>query len=345
MTCLLREWPALTPSGKRDRLWWIRSFFFEEVKMHRIATATLLVLFALSSGLAAADLGVTVEPKKTALTLGEKLSVVLTVENQGSRSLETAEAVNDIRSAFLEIGWKGRRFEFMRINPKFFDPILKGGDVKEYLKQVRIPPNGAETCTFELLLPAAGTYRIRGVYKGTGERVLSPWTEVTVSPKGDVEALRVKMKTNKGTMVFGFYDGEALGTVINFLLLVEQGFYDGLGFHRIIKDFMNQGGDPDGNGSGGPGYFIPQEFNDLPHEPGVLSMARIGKHVDTAGSQIFLCATMPVPTKRLLNRQYTVFGYTIEGLKVVEAINSVQTRRDNRPVRPVTMEKVEILSE
>lgn len=130
----------------------------------------------------------------------------------------------------------------------------------------------------------------------------------------------------------------------NFEKLVKQGFYDGLCFHRVISGFMIQGGCPDGNGMGGPGWQIKGEFlangvnNPLKHTRGVLSMARAG-HPDSAGSQFFIMhADAPY-----LDGNYAAFGEIIEGLDVVDEIASVMTNPMDHPLQPQIMKKVEII--
>ena len=121
--------------------------------------------------------------------------------------------------------------------------------------------------------------------------------------------------------------------------LAQSGYYDGVTFHRIIKGFMIQGGCPEGTGTGGPGYKIKAEFNPMPHEPGVLSMARTGDP-NSAGSQFFICLER-VPH---LDNQYTAFGKTADAasLDVVKAIGSVRTGGGDKPVEPVVIKKATV---
>ncbi|MEM1310206.1 MAG: peptidylprolyl isomerase [Cyanobacteria bacterium P01_D01_bin.71] len=124
---------------------------------------------------------------------------------------------------------------------------------------------------------------------------------------------RAIMETDKGTIHLDLFDADAPGTVKNFVDLSQAGFYDGLNFHRVIPNFMIQGGCPKGNGTGGPGYTIKCEINENKHEAGSLSMAHRG--TDTGGSQFFICHG-PQPH---LDGVHTVFGKT-EDMNVVNAI-------------------------
>lgn len=127
---------------------------------------------------------------------------------------------------------------------------------------------------------------------------------------------RIEMVTPKGTMVLELFDKEAPGTVKNFLDLINKGFYNGLTFHRVINNFMIQGGCPNGTGTGGPGYKIKCETAGNPHKHvrGTLSMAHAGK--DTGGSQFFICHS----PQSHLDGVHTVFGQVVEGVEVVDAI-------------------------
>jgi peptidylprolyl isomerase/peptidyl-prolyl cis-trans isomerase B (cyclophilin B) len=118
-----------------------------------------------------------------------------------------------------------------------------------------------------------------------------------------------------GQIVMEFYPQDAPNTVDNFIKLAEKGFYDGLTFHRVVPGFVVQGGDPQGNGTGGPGYKIKAEFNSRKHLTGTLAMAR-SSHPDSAGSQFYICLE-PQPG---LDGQYTVFGQVIEGMDLVQGI-------------------------
>jgi peptidyl-prolyl cis-trans isomerase A (cyclophilin A) len=148
-----------------------------------------------------------------------------------------------------------------------------------------------------------------------------------------------EINTNMGTMKIELFLDKAPETVNNFIKLSEDGFYDGVIFHRIIEDFMIQGGDPTGTGMGGPGYQIPDEFHPyLKHDKkGILSMANAGPN--TGGSQFFITL---VPTPWLDNR-HSVFGVLVEGEDVLDAIGNVETGANDRPLENVVIESIKIL--
>src|SRR5881409_1142290 len=159
------------------------------------------------------------------------------------------------------------------------------------------------------------------------------------------------IKTSEGEMVVQFWTDAAPNTIENFKKLARTGFYDGTIFHRIIKGFMIQGGDPNSKdpgkenryGEGGPGYEIKAEFNDHSHERGVISMAR-SSDPDSAGSQFFICLA-PVPR---LNGQYTTFGKLIKGDDVLEKIGGTPVSRNSmgemsKPTKRVTIESMKIV--
>lgn len=140
------------------------------------------------------------------------------------------------------------------------------------------------------------------------------------------------MSTDKGDMLIQFYQKDAPKTVANFVKLSKEGFYDGLNFHRVIPDFVIQGGCPDGTGAGGPGYSIDCELDgdNQYHDRGVLSMAHAGRN--TGGSQFFICHSRQNTAH--LDRNHTCFGKVIEGLDVIDDIRKGDT-----------INKVEIIEE
>ena len=159
------------------------------------------------------------------------------------------------------------------------------------------------------------------------------------------------MKTSEGEMVFEFWPEVAPKTVANFKKLARDGFYDGTAFHRIIKGFMIQGGDPntkdpakeDHYGQGGPGYSIPAEFNDRSHQFGVISMAR-SSDPNSAGSQFFICNG----NASQLDRKYTAFGKLIKGDDVLKKISDTavspnQFGEPSKPTKRIVIESVKIV--
>ena len=133
----------------------------------------------------------------------------------------------------------------------------------------------------------------------------------------------VLLRTTMGDVRIELFDDTMPITAGNFRKLVEKGFYDGTVFHRVIKGFMIQGGDPQGNGTGGPGWNVNAEFSKLPHNTGTLSMAR-AQDPDSAGSQFFIC----VAEASFLNGKYTAFGEVVSGMEVADKI--VSQPRDSR---------------
>ena len=148
---------------------------------------------------------------------------------------------------------------------------------------------------------------------------------------------RATLHTNHGPIVLELFDEDAPKTVDNFLRLSRDGFYDGLTFHRVIKDFMVQGGCPEGTGTGGPGYEFEDEINDNKVVRGALAMANRGP--DTNGSQFFIVTAGEAPW---LDGKHTVFGRVEAGMETVDAIESVETGPQDRPVEPVVIERVEV---
>lgn len=146
-------------------------------------------------------------------------------------------------------------------------------------------------------------------------------------------------ETSMGNFKVELFEDKAPVTTKNFITLVNKGFYNGLIFHRVIDGFMIQGGDPNGNGTGGPGYKIPDEFHpDLRHSSeGILSMANAGPN--TGGSQFFITlAATP-----WLDNKHAVFGKVIEGMDVVRAIGKVKTKAQDKPVQDVVIKKITII--
>ena len=222
---------------------------------------------------------------------------------------------------------------------------------------------------FPAMLP--GTYVLYPVPPGgaTVEFTSTPWViGVRVDERRQAEPVPMVYKaeplryavieTPRGDMTVAFYYDVAPNTTDNFLRLAEGGFYDGLGFHRVVPGFVIQAGDPKGDSTGGPGYMIDEEFNDRPHLPGVLSMARSGDPLESqgamprneaansAGSQFFIA--LDYEATRRLDGRYTAFGRVVDGMDVVEAIGSAEIAdeatgepKEPQPITRVRVEPVE----
>jgi peptidyl-prolyl cis-trans isomerase B (cyclophilin B) len=183
-----------------------------------------------------------------------------------------------------------------------------------------------------------------------GQTVVATEEKKETSPVSTSNEVAV-IKTSEGEMVVQFWTDAAPNTIENFKKLARQGFYDGTVFHRIVKGFMIQGGDPNSKdpakessyGQGGPGYEIKAEFNNHSHDRGVISMAR-GPDPDSAGSQFFICLA---PVRRL-DGQYTTFGKLIKGADVLEKIGDTPVTNNgmgevSKPTKRVLIESVKIV--
>jgi peptidyl-prolyl cis-trans isomerase B (cyclophilin B) len=145
------------------------------------------------------------------------------------------------------------------------------------------------------------------------------------------------MHTNHGAIELELFDDDAPKTVENFRKLAADGFYDGVVFHRVIRDFMIQGGDPTGTGTGGPGYTFEDEINDHKIVRGALAMANAGPN--TNGSQFFIVTTEEAPW---LDGKHTVFGRVVSGMEAVDTIESQPTDARDKPVEDARIERVEL---
>jgi peptidyl-prolyl cis-trans isomerase B (cyclophilin B) len=160
----------------------------------------------------------------------------------------------------------------------------------------------------------------------------------------EMSQLRAKMVTSKGNIIFRFFPAEAPLHVMNFILLAEGGFYNGVKFHRVIKGFMIQGGDPNSkdnnwadDGTGGTILRLPAEFNKISHKRGILSMAR-SQNPNSASSQFFIMHR----DNSGLDEKYTAFGEVVKGMEVVDAIANVETNKRDHPLKDVVIKKIEI---
>jgi peptidyl-prolyl cis-trans isomerase B (cyclophilin B) len=146
-----------------------------------------------------------------------------------------------------------------------------------------------------------------------------------------------KMNTSQGSITLEFFDDDAPATVANFRKLASDHFYDGIIFHRVIRDFMIQGGCPNGTGTGDPGYKFKDEINQHKVVRGALAMANAGP--DTNGSQFFIVTTQSAPW---LDGKHTVFGQVTDGMETVDAIEALPTGQNDRPQDPPVIESIEL---
>jgi cyclophilin family peptidyl-prolyl cis-trans isomerase len=216
-------------------------------------------------------------------------------------------------------------------------------------------PSGDATVDLRTIYPdlnAVGTYVLFAVPKGktAADFVGTPVVIEVLSAKGqgDVSVVRVEplryevMTTSAGPLTMDFFYDVAPNTVDSFLRLSSEGYYDGLNFHRIVPGFVIQGGDPKGDGTGGPGYSVDAEFNAQPHKEGVLSMAR-SQDVNSAGSQFFVC--LDYAQTQQLDNKYTVYGKVVDGMDAVTKIAGTPLADSEKgaPAKPQVIEKAEVL--
>lgn len=275
------------------------------------------------------------------LTLGEDLVLSVKIENTGEAEAPLRPVALSSHSVFVEVSgrrWK-RPYALLRFPGGI--PNLKPGPQsqlgpgKSLEGKISIPT--VETGAFELRVGVTGHVPFP---LPRGERVQPYYSakhKVDVRPtESGAVRYQVLMKTNHGEVRLSLDDEAAPCSVRNFVRLIRKDFYSGLTFHRVIKGFMIQGGDPKGDGSGGPGYSIPAEFSRTrQHRPGTLAMARTG-HPHTAGSQFYVCLGAP----RHLDGQYTIFGQVVEGQSVIDAIGALPVGKGDKPTQDAVIQSM-----
>lgn len=214
--------------------------------------------------------------------------------------------------------------------------INPGEVVKEH-QNVLLPVLGVVA-----LIVLLGYYLTGWIKLGEGGGILGPEDKEIYDeyPEMDLEGdldYRAIIETSMGDIEIDLFEDDAPLAVNNFRFLAENGFYDGLILHRVINGFMIQGGDPNGDGTGGPGYTFADELdNGHDYEPGIIAMANSGE--DTNGSQFFI--TVSTFEKSILTSQHTVFGKVTDGMDVVDAISKVDTDSSDKPVKDVEIDGV-----
>jgi cyclophilin family peptidyl-prolyl cis-trans isomerase len=303
---------------------------------------------ALLGGKKAPTLTVSAVPEKSAVPLGETTSIRIEVENAGKAPVNCSEVVHDILSAYLELAFRETRTEYIKIEKEYFSAVLERAKTHRARRVITLPPGEKAATTLRFLLPEAGTYRIRAIYRGFGPANLlfhrSEWVTLEVLPDGEANSLRTLVNTDEGEMEFAFFPEEALATTIHFLTLVSRRFYEtNARFHRVQEDFVVQAGVMGETGVVGPGFYIPQEFNRRPHLEGTLSMFRRTAHVDTAGSQFFICLAMDAENQKALDGQYTVFGRVAKGLETARKIGAVSVDSRMMPIEPIRINSMTVV--
>jgi len=278
------------------------------------------------------------------VTLGEDLEISISVKNVGEAATPMRAIQLSSHSAFLEVSgrrWK-QPFAILRfpggipnLTPAAQTPLAAGQVLEGKLTITTV-----ETGAFELRVGVTGhvPYPLPRGLKVKPFYSAKLKVDVRPSKEGAVR-YQVVMKTNHGEVRLSLDDEAAPCSVRNFVTLIRKDFYSGLKFHRVIKGFMIQGGDPKGDGSGGPGYSIPAEFSRTrQHKPGALAMARTG-HPHTAGSQFYVCLGSP----KHLDGQYTIFGQVVEGQSVIDAIGALPVGAADKPTTDAVMETLTLV--
>jgi peptidyl-prolyl cis-trans isomerase B (cyclophilin B) len=322
-----------------------------------IRTVVLLLVFAVAGALVptgAADAEdrpdylLKLEVEKKEVTLGENIQLTVALSKKKGKAVD----VNALRlarnSVSLRVAIGGRTHTVTRI----YGTVVRAADGRIVVKDDTAPKKELKkgkplTVKLPMLAIEAGEIGITAIYTGLskGPAMLKsePVRVKIKAPEGKKEIAAV-METSEGSIVLTFSTEKTYNTTLNFLTLAKDGVYDGLTFHRIIKGFMAQGGDPKGNGSGGPGFYIPREIDpSIKHVRGVISMART-QAPDSAGSQFFL---MFAPN-RGLDGGYTAFGKAVEGEEVIAKLEKTKTdpmhRERSRPLKPPVIKTVKVVT-
>ena len=309
------------------------------------AAAALLLLAGPSSAPASGPTTAGKEPRflltakaeKDTVKLGERIAITLKLTSRMVRVAAVGKIqLGSPNAVVFDVKTAKGNFQVSRLLGRYEKEEFKSDPVpREQLKGGQ-----SITGTVNLLAILPGKMEITAVYLGIETRdwpdpIEAKPVTVTVEPgAGGETKVGAKIRTSKGEMTAELLPEKAYNTVNNFLTLGMDGYYNHRVFHRIIKDFMVQTGDPNGNGTGGPGYYIPAEFNDIKHEKGVLSMAK-EEQPNTAGSQFFIVHK----ATPFLDGKYSAFGRVISGIEVVDALANVPVKATlhGAPSEPVEM--------
>jgi cyclophilin family peptidyl-prolyl cis-trans isomerase len=297
-----------------------------------------------------AAVSVRVEAAAAEVIVGEEILLTVTVTNDGSEKTRVNVPRLDRSCATVRVRLPGD--DPYVLERLYADLNPQTGRLEWQVPEARELAPG-ESLTGELSLTAAqpGKHHMTVAYRRSvrEDALTADAIEVTVNPDGGKSKLGAEIMTSEGGLTVRLRPDLAPNTVESFASLARDGFFDGLKFHRIMKGFMAQGGDPKGTGEGGPGYFLPLETNrELLHDRGVLSMARTGLP-DTAGSQFFLMFTRyPSLDPGAAGPGYTTFGETVEGDEALTALESVVTEipkamRERIEAQGIPQEQIDML--
>lgn len=290
---------------------------------YRRANGWLVIAVALLSAQFAAAATPSFQVDSDQVALGDAIALQVTITNDGAEPIDLPALEPDGRDLHIWVEIAGMKFEYLHKSAR-----------ARALQEVK--PGERIQAVFSIVPPQAGSITIEAKF---GETTFKKTVKVTPGPKGEDRA-GVRIETTKGSLVLRFFPEVAPNTVLHFLMQAKKGFYNGLGFHRVIPEFMMQGGDPEGTGSGGPGYTLPAEFSKdvkYAHKPGRIAMART-RDPHSAGSQFYICFGAPSH----LDGMYTVFGEVVEGMTTVKAVEQVGTESGD-VTEKVTMLKAEVV--
>ncbi|MBX3459934.1 MAG: peptidylprolyl isomerase [Planctomycetes bacterium] len=277
-------------------------------------------------------MAVTLKLDKPEYALGETIRAEVTVTNEGKVAADYPAPELALPSVSLHVIRRpdAPTPESHLVRIKGAGKVVKLAPGKSASGVIEFPAVDPHGQLIEAYYAPRGDIRpdFSGTDKETSNRV-----PVRVHAHG--KKLHAVIHTEAGPIKLEFFADRAMNHVLSFVQLAQSGYFNGIVFHRVVPRFVIQGGDPTGTGSGGPGYKLPAEFNEIPHVPGILSMARTSDP-HSAGSQFFIC-TDDCPN---LDEQYTVFGRVVEGLDAVMTIGE-----SDRNAGKYHMQKVEIIAE
>ncbi|MFA5793665.1 MAG: peptidylprolyl isomerase [Candidatus Brocadiia bacterium] len=300
-------------------------------------------------------LKVSIEIPKSMVNLGENVDINFTLANLSQQKTDVIKPILDVDSVSFELSHtpdqgKPYSFTYTIINPSVYEHS------RDKMEKITLDkfglPGSTNKITFSIPAIKQGRWTAKAFYKGGPNTVNSEVASFASLPpaqdaakagmKSNNNEVTATIETNKGNMTLRFFPEDAPNHVINFIQLARKGFYNNLIFHRVIKDFMIQGGCPEKTGRGGPGYNVKGEFNQRQHLKGTLSMAR-SKSNDSGGSQFFIC----LEARPDLDRNYTVFGEILEGINVLETIGNAPTsgsqgKTPDRPLEDMVIKNVTV---